>query len=384
MNSLQPYNQNQTHFGFHLLNGLLHEAHEKKHWKNILLSPISLNLALGLVMKGANDETCTEIAQLLGYSDAELELYYSQTQAAITHIFSAGEGHQLLNAMSLWLNQTYPLKTDFVQWGKDTFDAQVNSCDFSNPKVVNNINDWVKQATHQHIDHVIDRLTPSVIAVLVNAIYFKGSWQNAFAPSLTKPGLFNLMDGENTEVQMMNQKGKFNYSRQEQYELLQLPYKGELTSLVIILPSQEISLDPQRLLDFSQSLTSNDWLEHLTKIKKVQGAVAIPRVKLQYSIELSRTLQALGLKTAFSETQADFSLMCNIPPRVYISEVLHKTSLDINEEGTEASAATKITMVSKAMVKSMRFVVDRPFYSGILHKNGNLLFHGWIFNPNDE
>ena len=381
MNNKELSSSVLSDFGYKLLNQLLLEITSKDSVNNLFISPLSLHFALGLAMKGAQGATQREMIKLFGFPNEQLADFFHYSEHLFKELSSSRNGIQLLNAVALWVNQRFPLKDDFISWAQAAYQAQVQNRDFSNPEVIHEINNWVQNATQQHIDTVIERISPAVIAVLVNAIFFKGTWQTAFDPKFTKPNPFYLINGTTVEVPMMNQKGKYSYSKVDEVEMLLLPYQGEHASFIIVLPDKQISLDLSKIKSLQQKLSTLNLMDQLAKTKKVEGSIALPRFSITCSLELSKTLQSLGVKSAFSESLADFSAMCSVPPQAYISEVLHKTTLDVHEEGTEASAATKITMVSKAITKTIRFVVDRPFYCAIVGSQGRLLFHGWVFNP---
>jgi len=368
-------------FGNKLLNQLLLEVKSDESIKNLFISPLSLHFALGLTMKGAQGDTQREMINLFGFPAEQLADFFQYSEDLFKDLSTSLNGIQLLNAMALWVNQRFPLKGDFITWAQGAYQAQVQNRDFSNPAVIREINHWVQEATQQHINSVIERLSPAAAAVILNAIFFKGTWQTAFDPKSTRPAPFYLINGKAIDVPMMSQKGKYNYFKDGEVEMLLLPYQGENASFIIVLPDKQIRLDLSKIQSLQQKLSKLDLIEQLTKSKKVEVSITLPRLNIECSLELTKALQSLGVKSAFIESLADFSKMCNVPPKVYISEILHKTTLDVNEEGTEASAATKITMMSKAITKTIRFIVDRPFYCAIVGHQGKLLFHGWVFNP---
>jgi serpin B len=255
---------------------------------------------------------------------------------------------------------------------RESFDAEVLGLDFSSPKAVSTINDWVKDKTEGLIDSIIEQSDRDVMMYLINAIYFKGQWMYEFDADHTSDESFSNADGAQKTVPMMSLHGTLPYASLDNLSLIDLPYGDSLYSMTIVLPHSTESID-----ELAASLTSETWDEWTAKLRPVELDLFLPRFEIDYFSSLRSVLVDMGMTDAFSNA-ADFSRI-NSDQELFISNVLHKTVLKVNEEGTEAAAVTAVEMRATSVGEEVIFRVDHPFILAIREKNsGAILFAGKI------
>jgi len=348
---------------------------------NILVSPYSISSALAMTYAGARGNTKLEMKKVLHFNLEDENLH--KTFSEINNLFNApNKNYQLAIANSLWGQIDYPFKKDFVDLIKENYGAGFYEVDFINEenreKTRLRINKWVEDNTNNKIKDLIlpDDLTYLTRLVLVNALYFKGNWEYKFDPKETNPMDFYLSKDKKLTVPMMHQKNKFNYTENDDIQVLELPYAGGDLSMLIILPKKEKSLE------VAEKYLS---LEEINKLISNLGEnyldVYIPRFKTEKRYLLNEPLKDLGMIDPFDRNLADFSGITGNKD-LAISKVIHKTYIEVNEEGTEASAATAVILELKAVYKPIVFKADRPFIFLIRdRRTGIILFIGRIVNP---
>ena len=244
---------------------------------------------------------------------------------------------------------------------------------FSNPQAPGRINQWVDTNTKGKIQKIMDQIPPNVVMFLINAVYFKGRWQVEFDKSETRDGVFHLSDGTEKQVPMMRREGGYPYFLGENFEAVSLSYGEERVSMYVFLPAPDANLN-----GFVERLNAENWANWLPQFREVRddSVIVMPRFKLEYEVILNDALKALGMDIAFGGG-ANFE---NLAPRgLFISEVKHKTFVEVNEEGTEAAA---VTVVSMATSFPPTFIVDRPFFFAIRdNQTGAMLFMGIVIEP---
>lgn len=364
-----------TRFGFKLF------AQIRQHTgnQNVFISPTSIAIALGMTYNGADGKTQQAMAKALGLQDMSLE-DVNQGHAALEAYFeSLDPAVKLTIANSLWANQQVVFKPDFRQRNRRFYQAEVRNLDFSDPQAPTQINTWVQQQTQGKIQQIVDQIDPLDILFLINAIYFKGTWQEAFDPSQTQERPFNLLDGNQKQHPMMARSDQFLYLENEQFQAVSLPYaKGEL-SMDVFLPRQDITLAA-----FEKTLTVDNWQSWMSQLRLRQGSLRLPRFRVESDLSLQQALEALGMAVAFDPDRANFSRMTDWD--AFISEVRHKTFVDVNEQGTEAAAVTSVRIQTTAAVidpePPFQMTVDRPFFFVIRdQQTGAVLFMGAINDP---
>lgn len=363
-----------TKFGFKLFSEVL----EKDPGNNIFVSPSSVAIALAMTYNGASGSTKEAMTKTLELQGLNLEQINSSNVALKKLLENPDPKVQLTIANSLWANKDTSFKPDFLQRNKDFYTAKVTNLNFTDPGAIGIINNWVNENTRGKINKIVEKIEPDQVLFLINAIYFKGSWTNEFDKQQTTEYPFYLSSGKQKQHPMMSQSDDYRYYDNEQFQAVSLPYgqDGKI-SFYIFLPKQNSSLK-----SFYQNLNAENWENWMTQFSKREGLVRLPRFKMDYDVTLNNALTALGMGEAFSN-KANFSLMGK---NLKMSEVKHKTFVEVNEEGTEAAAATSVAIVPlSAQVPTQepfRMIVDRPFFCAIRdNQTGSLLFMGSIVEP---
>jgi serpin B len=354
---------------------------------NLFFSPYSIDSALLMVRAGSVGQTAAEINHTLKLpadkSDTELDAAMANLSAGFNSQ-STDRGYELSVANAMWGQVGQAFLPAFTSRLQTDYGAQANSVDYGQPAAAaQTINDWVESQTHNRITHLIDAsmLGPLTKLVLTNAIYFKGTWSSVFSAKATRPMTWN--DGiaaatqSGADVPMMYQSSPVDYVKQDDFAAVQLPYVGNDLAMLVILPD-----DPAGLPGLEKKLDANlisGIVGGLHRAHRLQ--LYLPKFKLDASYELSGTLAAMGMPTAFSH-DADFSGMDG-KRDLYISGVIHKSFVQVDETGTEAAAATGVTMRTMAMpARAVEFKADHPFLFLIrdVH-SGTILFLGRITRP---
>lgn len=368
--------ETQLQFAFDILN----QAADANAGKNVFVSAPNISLALAIAANGANGETFDAMAAPLAGNGATLDQMNRGFAALQALLKRNSEGITVTLANSLWLNAGPPLNEDYLQRAQQFYDATIRELDFSQPASAGEINQWVQNATNGKIPAIVDQLPPDLVMMIVSAIYFKAAWMRPFQPELTQDMPFTPTAGAQVTVPMMQQTGFFSHLKNEQFEAVYLPYAGNTARMVVLLPAESSSVDALR-----QQLTPLNWAAWSATFAPAQGTLRLPRFNTQFEITLNDALENLGMGIAFDTQRANFSGMRPIPPNLFISDVKHRSVIDVNEAGTEAAAVTSVSMgVTSAMPSENPFemTVDRPFLFAIEDiETGALLFQGIIHQP---
>ena len=319
---------------------------------------------------GARGETAEEMRKALHFTLPDERLCAAFATLACD---LRPRGCELCVANRLWGQAGYPFLESFLKLTRDYYGAELEQVDFAGAAEAarRTINAWAKKETRERIGELIepDILDPPPVLVLTNAIYFKGNWAKRFSKKKTKRARFTLPNGDKVQVRIMYQKEKFNYAAERGLQVLEMPYRRGDLSMFVFLPEK-----PDGLPEFEGSLNGENlkvWLSHLRK-QKVH--VYMPRFTITSRFRLKETLKSMGMRLAFSG--ADFSGIGG--PGLYISHVVHKAFVEVNEEGTEAAAATAVA----APAEPILFRADHPFLFLILeNRSGSILFLGRVMNP---
>ena len=338
-----------TRFGFKLLQDL----REREPGANIFISPLSISIALTMTYNGAAGETEHAMAEVLEIGGLDRDTVNHSNAALRNSLEDPDPKVEISIANSIWSRQGVEFNADFLERNRVFFGAEVASLDFSALEATEIINEWVNTNTNGKIEKIVDRINPQTLLFLVNAIYFKGNWQDEFNKSMTRQGIFHLSDGNEKRVEMMRREGEYPYFRGENFEATSLPYGDGRLGMYIFLPNRDSNLNK-----FLGNLNAGNWGDWISQFQDRRHDMILPRFKLEYEVSLNNTLEALGMGIAFG-SGADFSGM---GPSLFISEVKHKTFVEVNEEGTEAAAVTAVVGVKS--VPSV-FRVDRPFFFAI-------------------
>ncbi|MGE5605280.1 MAG: serpin family protein [Bacteroidota bacterium] len=347
---------------------------------NLFLSPFSITSALAMTYAGARGETARQMEKTLHFDLAGANL--NPGFAELMKKFNASDkSYQLSVANALWGQQGTEFFPKFTEITKKYYDAGFKEVDYihNTEHARQTINYWVETKTNHKIKELIkpNILNALTRLVLTNAIYFKGRWEWQFKPEQTKQAPFHVSAEAKPNVPMMYQLGKFKYAETDQSQILELPYSGGEIAMDILLPKPDSSL--AKLESNLQSSNFETWLDQMSMMKV---AVFLPRFKLEKEFLLGNYLQSLGMKNAFDENAADFSGMSKT--FLYITHVIHKAFVDVNEEGTEAAAATAVVMGTKAAMidEPVTFRADHPSIFLIRDtRSGSILFMGRVADP---
>jgi serine protease inhibitor len=359
---------------------------------NLFFSPYSISISLAVTYAGARGETADEMAKVLHFNLAQTNLptAFGELVARMNRI-QRWNLITLKTANSLWYQQGYQLNEAFLNLVHKFYRGDAREVDFqhSASAAANEINGWVERQTNGKIRNVAEssQFAGLTRLVLCDAIYFKGKWQHQFKVSDTKSAPFHVTTNETVIVPMMYQKSHLKMARSDDYsiELLELPYSGTDLSMIILLPEIEYpppDIKQPGLPDLEQRLTAEnlrDWLAKLDQASPHETWLALPRFTTTQSFDLVKTLQSLGMASAFDEIAANFSGMDGTT-NLYISDVIHKAFIQVNESGTEAAAINLELVKTKGMAD--RFIVDHPFIFLIRdNDSGSILFIGRIVDP---
>ena len=347
--------------------------------ENIVLSSLSLNMALAMVWNGANGDTRQGIQQAMGmqnYSQEEVNNYFLNLRKELTTV---DPDVKLALANSIWYDNGFPVKTDFIAVNKNYYNAEVKEIDFRAPDAPDQINQWCSDNTNGLIKDMIKDISDDVVMYLINALYFKGLWADscAFDPKSTFQAYFNKENGEKKLVNMMYQNYRdFDYYNDDHLEMLALPYGNGSYNMIFALPKGSFG---EMLLQLKQS---GYWQNCLSYLKPQEIKPFIPKFKVEYEPlpNLNNILKKLGMEKAFSSSFADFSDISDI--RLSISQVKQKTYIEVDEKGTEAAAVTALEAATTSVDPRPVFLVNQPFLFVIQENTtGTALFIGKIGNP---
>jgi serine protease inhibitor len=366
--------QAQLTFGLTLFDHLRQASPEQ----NVLVSPTSVALALALAYNGAEGDTQAAIATALQIQGLDIDQINQGNQALTQHLTQLDPEVALEIANSLWINQQLPVRDDYIERMQTAYGAEVAVLDFSLPATRDRINSWVKQHTHDRIPTIVDQLPAEQLLVLVNAVYFKGAWSEAFDPDRTAERPFTLGNGDTIQHPLMAQNDDYLYLETDQFQAISLPYGNESLSFEVILPAADTDL-----ATVADQLSADTWQGWMNQMRSRPGTIQLPRFQFEYETNLIPTLEAMGMGVAFDPSKADFSGLT--PLSAVINQVRHKTFIEVNEEGTEAAASTAIGIMPTSIQipeEPFQMVVDRPFIAAIRDRQtGTLLFVGAIVDP---
>ena len=370
-------------FGVNLLAKLSELDDEKE---NIFISPLSISIALGMALHGAEGETQEEMKQVLEFHNMSIDDINESYRGLLDLLPYIDPDVELLIANSMWYRIGFPVLDSYIESNKKYFDAEVDALDFNLPEASDIINNWVNEKTKGLIEDIVpEEIDPLTVMYLINAVYFKGDWAIQFDKEDTRDADFKLDDGSTIPVKMMHQKDSFRVSLSNQdVSVIDLPYSDGHYSMTIVLPPQDVSIH-----EFTGSMTNEKWQSWLDKLPEDlwEIDVYLPRFTLEYKESLVDVLKALGMKKAFDSYDAEFDGIYDRAQvggeNIYISNVMHKTFVDVDEEGTEAAAATSVEFGVTSAPPAFR--ADRPFVMAIRENSSDtILFIGKVVEPESK
>jgi serpin B len=349
---------------------------------NVFISPMSIYYALSLTGMGARSETFNAFQATLGQEGFDRQTMLDAIAGLYNDIIPADNKVTVEIANSIWPKEGFPINQGYIDTARLYFKADVQNLDYSSPDAVNILNNWIEEKTHGKIQKMLSELPSDVVMALVNAIYFKGDWKYQFDDTSNYSGSFLKEDGSQEEVTYMKQRADFNYTENSMFSSIKMPYVDSNYCMVILLPNAGKTTG-----DILAQLNDENWSDWMNSYSYQKVNVAFPKFKYSYGTrELNQELKDMGLSVAFSD-MADFS---GITDRsVKIDQVLHKAFIEVNEKGSEAAAATVVTIIETTAGpgenKEKYFEANHPFVFTICEKKSNsILFIGKLAYPTGE
>ena len=373
---VKPASDSNNEFGLALFQQLNHTP------KNVFFSPYSLSVALSMTAAGARGETAEAMKKVLRQvaKDKDYNASIHSMREYLRH--NKGSAIRLDVANRLWAQKGYTIETSFQSKMTKFYNAPLRLLDFAKQaeSARHTINAWVESQTQNKIKEL---LKPNILQnatklVLTNAIYFKGNWENKFDKSNTSTKPFTMENGEKQNVPMMFANRKFRTADIDGHRLVSLPYKGKAFDMLLFLPKKGV-----KLADASKLLHAKQLAAWEQKMYKTKVQLSLPRFKMTSAFSMGKVLSDMGMSIAFKAGQADFGgINKKDAKQLYISAVVHKAFLEVNEEGSEAAAATAVVMTKSAASLPTVVTFDRPFLLMIRHVRSNtILFMGQLHKP---
>ena len=368
-------------FGFRLLKALAKDPKQ-----NTIISPLGVAMAFAMAYNGAAGGTKAEMAKTLGLGSLSDDDINRANHSLMLALAKADPAAQPEIANALWVQKDYPINPEFRTVCESFYDASAASLDFvGDPKsAAAEINSWVDKNTHHRIPAIVGEIESDTRLILTDAVYFKATWSFPFKKAETRPRPFHLMSGDLRQAAMMDQSRWFSYLENQSFQAIRLPYGNEERyAMYVFLPRKTAGLP-----DFLRSLDKKHWAQWTSQFAQRSGEIALPKFETTYSKKLNDTLVEMGMRLAFDRGAADFSWIPLNPTAgagLYISDVEHKSWMKVDEEGTEAGAATSLIFELSSASSSVHpfvMIVDHPFFFAITERqSGALLFAGVVMDP---
>ncbi len=362
-------------FGFDMFTGLADADQDE----NVITSPYSAAILLTMLLAGADGETRDAIGEVLHIEDPDDPEILRQHQALITELTEADEDVELAIANSLWANDGTPLEPEYLSEMEDYLGAMVEEIDLGSEDAVEQIDEWVADNTNDRIEEMAEALgvpDPNLVLILLNAVYFLADWTEPFDPDLTTEATFTTAAGDKVTVPMMTKDDTHLHAQMDDYQMVRLPYGDEERfAMDVILPDEASDIHKLR-----ERFDLEEWQQADADLNETRVNVEMPSFELEYDTggDLDEVLQSLGMGIAYSG-DADFTPISEVAP--FLSTVVQKTYIRVDEEGTEAAAVTGGAMVESA---PPQFRADRPFMIMITDtESGTVLFLGQVTDPSE-
>lgn len=339
---------------------------------NFVISPMSVSFLLGMLNDGAGGETRTEISNLLG---CNVETFDSLTSTTLLNVKSNDDSTNMSISNCMILNDKCKLNNSYQNKIEKTYSALVKNMDFKAPNTLNEINDWCCKKTGGMMPTAIDYICPDAYAYLLNTVYFNGKWKHEFIDIFTKSEDFTKLDGKPLKMKIMHGFGYYQYYKNKSYSTIVMDYLDSKFQMMILLPNKR-----KRINDILKEMDEHQWNSIADKLSERRLDVKIPVFTIETKVILNPILMNLGLSSAFSLEKADFKNMSCDP--LCISSIIHKTKIEVNEQGTKAFSITGMDYVGASkrkfkIPKYKKFYATHPFIFAIKEKGSNtILFIG--------
>jgi serpin B len=343
---------------------------------NAMVSPLSVSMALGMTANGAEDETLEAMRSVLGFSGLDETSVNEAYRGLIEQLRARDPGIEFSIANSIWPRHGLPVKEPFLDAARTYFDAEVRPLDFSLPSAPETISRWAEDETRGRIKELVKSIDPNEVMFLVNAIYFKAPWSTPFEKNATRDGTFTRANGSTVTAKMMTVDASRPFVSNDEIQAVELLYGDSAFSMVLVMPAEGRSLN-----GLISSLTPERWNAWMSQLQNGRVMLTMPRFRFDFGKTLNDALKAMGMQIAFTPFAADFDRIADVSPEeLYISRVEHKTFIAVDEDGTEAAAATAVGIGITSLPPSLRY--DRPFLFAIRERSlGTLLFIGRVGDP---
>jgi len=363
--------ESDNRFGLKLFQRMVDNSGQHE---NVMISPLSVSMALGMTLNGAANSTYEEIVETLEFTGLSSEEINSAYQSLTRLLYQMDPAIIFEIANSIWYREGLDIAPDFVSTSKKYFDAEVRDLDFAAAGAKDVINNWVKDETHGRIQEIVKEISPAHVMFLINTIYFKGDWVKQFDKELTVDDLFFGEDGSSKSVKMMWQEENHPYFENEFFQAVDLPYGETGFAMMILLPKNNVSL-----ASVVNHLTNENWQALSDSLRENLVNLSLPRFKIEYGAPLKDILSEMGMASAFLPGVADLSRLVTTNRALNIDKIQHKTFIEVNEEGAEAAAVTSVEIVETSLPFSIPMIVNHPFVFAI-HDNHSetILFIGKV------
>jgi len=361
-------------FGFELfkkVDGSLTEPN------NTMISPLSVSLALAMVYNGTEGNTKSQMEQMLHKANLTPDDINQSYKDLVAALISHDPKVELSISNAIFYRNSFNVKNDFITTNQNYYQAEVAGLDFTKTlETLKTVNSWVNEKTKGKIDKIIEQVNPQDVMYLLNAIYFNGKWKYSFDTKETTNLSFTKEDKTVVQIPTMIIEKPFNYFKNECFELLEMPYGSDKYSMLIFLPVT--AKKTSDIISLLNAENMNNWIQQLSEQKK---EVFLPKFEFKFDNSLKDELTSLGMSDAFDDLKADLSGISDAD-KLVISEVMHKTYIKVDEQGTEAAAVTGITVGVTSVGPDNSFRVDHPFVFAIREKDTqSILFIGKVMNP---
>jgi len=361
-------------FGFELFR----EVYTLSEEDNIMISPLSVSYALGMTYNGAAGTTLEAFNHVLHFGDLTTVEVNESYKDLMDQMLNLDDKIEFSIANSIWYRLGFQVLAEFIETNKDYFDAAVKEIDFTDPRTVEVINQWIESNTNDKIKDMLDYIPVDAVMYLINAIYFNAPWKYEFVKEDTYQGDFNLANGTKHQADYMRVTGDFVFTSNEDFNAVELPYGDSTFSMVVMLPSHE-----NKVSDLVAKLDGAHWDSWFDDSRFTGVQIDLPKFKYDFKKLLNEPLIDLGLSVAFSEKgEADFTRI-NPAGNLFISRVIHQTFIDVQEEGTEAAAATIVEIsFTSSGGGPIYFKANKPFLYLIKENStGTIVFIGKVGKP---
>ena len=344
----------------------------KGEQQDVFVSPLSVTYALGMLANGAVGDTQKEILEGLEFRSGKVDDINSLCHQLMIESPKLDKSTKVSMANAVVANKNKPLQPDFKNVVEKQYQALVTNQDFSSPATLSFINQWASDHTQGMVPKILERINPDGVSYLLNALYFKGIWYRQFDKKHTKKEAFTKADGTKSQVQMMHQKERFFAAENDNYQTVVLPYGNGSYEMVVLLPREG-----KELSSLLQTMDAKKWKDNLKNTYSSKVDLKLPRFTSAYTRELNDVLKLLGMNAMFDPSKANLTKMSAVSS--FVSMVLQKAKIEVDEEGSKAAAVTVVETAPTAVApsKPILFHANRPFmYAIVEHSTGTIFFMG--------